>query len=597
MQSFDLMIGMRDGVSLKTTVFLPSNGEGPWPLLLERTPYGRLGKRPGEKAAHCAVEPTGADVARAFCSHGFAVALQDCRGRYDSEGNFEKYSHESNDSFDTIEALAAMEWCSGWVASYGQSYAALVQSAVGPLSPPALEAQVIDSGGFTNAWRNGLRHNGVLEMKQAVWIVREASNSSKPQNDQAHHYDLTLQDFNQWLERMPWRSGYSPISAHPEYEDLLIDLFDPKPGDVSWLSPALATERHFEAYKKIPVLFMSSWYDPYARTISEMYAGLKARQPCHIVLGPWTHCDQNNQIAGDVDFGADSLLDSWAGSWIDYRANFFFSAMKGEAFSAPPARVFLMGGGSGTRTAHGHLDHGGQWFEPADWPVPDAQIQSLYLAVGGRLEPTPGEASTRTFDYDPKDPVPTVGGDFSSFSPYLTAGPYDQVVPAASSQGDRVVSKLEDRNDICVFRTDALSEDLSVAGPIEYDVWVSTEADDTDFTLKLIDEYPPSNDYPDGYAMLIGDTIVRLKYARNHQRERINGTIQIKGTLCWTANRFAAGHRVRVDISSSNFPKFEKNLCPQDSASPDTARNTIHLGGAELQSRISLPILPKRYWK
>lgn len=599
MERMDIKVRMRDAIALMTTVFLPSVEGGPWPLLLERTPYGRLGKRPGEKTSRSTSVPIGEELAREFCNRGFAVALQDCRGRYDSEGDFEKYTLEGEDSHDTIVELGAMDWCNGWVATFGQSYSALVQTAVGPLNPPGLGAQVIDSGGFTNAWRNGLRQNGVLEMKQAVWIVREAANSPLAKMDGALSEALLSQDLNSWFEKMPWTSGSSPICAHPEYESLLIKLFDPSPQDQSWVSTALATERHFEAYKKLPMLFVSSWYDPYARTISEMYAGLKQRQQCNIILGPWTHCDQNKSVAGDVDFGPSSLIDSWAGSWVDFRLRFFDSAMKNEAFEAPPARIFLMGGGSGRRTPDGHLDHGGKWFDATDWPVPDTIYQTLFLNEEQRLDNRGAQvASACSFDYDPAHPVPTVGGDFSSFSPYLTAGAFDQVLRDENEAPDAPVVKLSDRADVCVFRSDALKSELCIAGPVDYEIWVTSDADDTDFTLKFIDEYPPSEAYPEGYAMLLGDTIMRLKYSRAQNRDKeTSGMTCISGTLCWTANLFAVQHRLRIDISSSNFPKFERNSNTSDAASPKVARNTIHLGGKMHNSKMRLPTLPEHYWK
>lgn len=592
----DVMIPMRDGVRLATTVFVPKEGRGPWPVLLERTPYGRLGLRQGEKRAGAEKAPEAQDIARQFCALGFAVAVQDCRGRYDSEGHFRKYISEAEDSFDTIRALTEMQFCDGRIASYGQSYSALVQTAVGPLNPPGLAAQAIDSGGFSNAWRNGVRQNGVVEMKQAVWLFREAAQSPAALADPALRNALLAEDFQAWLGRTPWTRAHSPLSADPDYEAALLELFDPKAATTDWSSLALATEAHYDRYAPVPILFMSSWYDPYARSISELYCGLKDRQPCQIVLGPWTHCDHNSSVSGDVDFGPQAQLDSWAGSWVDYRARFFQAAMQGRSPDAPTARFFLMGGGSGRKTAQGRLDHGGQWVVAADWPVPGTESRTLYLAEGSALaEQGPAGPVSRSFPYDLKSPVPTLGGDFSSFSPYLEAGSFDQVQPDNAAHCPTPGQRFADRQDICVFRTAPLTEDIAVAGCVDYDLRISTDGGDTDITLKLIDEYPAGPDYPEGYAMLLGDTILRLSHNVPEGQEVTGRVVSVAGTLCWTANRFAAGHRLRLDISSSNFPKFELNhAAVRDGGKGIT--NVLHLGAETGGCRLTLPILAKDIW-
>lgn len=591
----DMMIAMRDGVRLATTVFVPS-GDGPWPVLLERTPYGRLGPRPGEKRQDATKPPLAKDVARRFCERGYAVAVQDCRGRYDSEGTFRKYGSEADDSFDTICALQAMDFCDGRIATFGQSYSALVQTAVGPLNPRKLAAQIIDSGGFSRARRNGVQHNGVVEMKQAIWLVREAAQSPAALMDRGLQDALLSVDFNDWLTRMPWSKGQSPLAAHPEYEDALLMLFDPSDESTDWQSTALATEAHYDRYIEVPLLFLSSWYDPYARTLSEMYNGLKGRRPCHLVLGPWTHCDHNSQVSGDVDFGPESCLDRWAGSWVDLRADFLDAALQGKAFDAPTARIFLMGGGSGKKTSQGHLDHGGRWITATDWPIPETRPETLYLTRNAGLAMVrPPVPQTRSFRYDPSSPVPTIGGDFSSFSPYLQAGAFDQVEPAGWPHCQTPGQKLADRADVCVFRTPPLARDMAVTGCVSYDLAVSTDARDTDITLKLIDEYPPGPDYPDGYAMLLGDTIVRLSHLTQAGASLAGRKLSLSGTLCWMANRFTAGHRLRLDISSSNFPKFERNYqTAVEGGGPAT--NTLYLGGETGGCRLHLPILPKDFW-
>lgn len=597
MLQLELKLPMRDGKCLATTIFFPRCGEGPWTVLLERTPYGRLGARTGEQGLAQSRAPLAREVAAGFCQHGFAVAVQDCRGRYDSEGTFEKYTNEAQDSFDTIEAISAAEWCDGRVVTYGQSYSALVQTSVGPLAPSSLAAQIIDSGGFTNAWRNGLRQNGVVEMKQAIWLIREAAESQAALQDPDLKQALLSEDVSSWLDKMPWSVGHSPLAAHPEYERQLLKLFEPDRNEVYWSSTALATEEYYEDYSRIPIQFLSSWYDPYARTISEMFCGLRDRQQCSIILGPWVHCEPNNPIAGDVDFGLAACLDSWTGSYIDYRHRFITAALKGAPFDEPPVQVFLMGGGSGRKTSDGHLDHGGKWLTAKDWPMPGTVRELMYFAQGGELVRTaPSCAQETSFHAVTAEPVPTIGGDFTSFAPYLAAGAFNQVQPEDLNHCREPGQLLSDRTDVAVFRTAPLEKDLVVAGPVDYEIAVTIDAADGDVTVKLIDEYPSNCDYPDGYAMLLGDTIQRLSHVEGGKCHIAGRKFLLKGTLCWTANRFVAGHRLRVDISSSNFPKFERRHNAQTKTAPSqNTRYQLFLGGETGGCRIYLPTLPEGY--
>jgi len=345
---------------------------------------------------------------------------------------------------------------------------------------------------------------------------------------------------------------------------------------------------------------MSSWWDPYPLTATSNYLGLKGRGRQRLILGPWTHGDRSDAVFGDVSFGAAAPVDHWAGDWRAYRLRFFDHVIKGVPLGEPNVRIFVMGGGSGRRTTDGRLDHGGRWIEAADWPVPGATVEAFYLHADGRLDRARPDAGVGalSYDFDPSRPVPTIGGSFTSLGPVASAGAFDQVESARFFGCEPPYLPLASRSDVLVFQTAPSREAVQVVGPIEAELWVETDGPDTDFTAKLIDVYPPSEDYPKGYAMNVTDGIVRLRYAEDPAAPRLRrpGEVaRVTITLFPTANLFQAGHRIRLDVSSSNFPKFDVN---PNTGEPDgmarrkrVARNMVYVD-ADRPSLIRLPVLP-----
>jgi hypothetical protein len=594
-----LRMPMRDGAHLAATLYRPE-GAGPFPVVLERTPYGRDAPRRVEVTQADPTPMDGPRLAAHFTRAGYAVVLQDSRGRGESEGVFQKYLNEAEDGFDSCAWILAQPWCDGRIATIGMSYGAHSGAALGCLDPPGLVAQILDSGGFDNAWRNAIRHNGAFELKQASWALNEARRSPEAMADPVLRGALEAEDMAAWFTRMPWREGHSPLRHLPGYERVLMEQWRAGAFDDTYRRTGLWAEGHYDRYSRAAVLHMSSWYDPYPGTVTANYAGLKraGRGPQRLILGPWTHGERSARVFGDVDFGPDAPIDSWAGDWNRQRLRFLDRFVRGVEDDEPAVRIFVMGGGDGWRTPEGHLMHGGRWITARDWPLPDAVPTAFHLHGDGALrEEAPASgAAPLSFAFDPANPVPTIGGSFSSMEPLATPGPQDQVEEARFFGCAPPFLPLASRADVLAFQTAPLRDAVQVVGPVEFDLLVATDAPDTDIAVKLVDVHPASADYPRGYAMLLGDTIMRLRYAEDPSRPRLSrpGELRRVRLSLPIANLFLPGHRIRVDVSSSNFPRFDVN--PNTGEPEGMARgrriatNTIFLD-ADRPSRVVLPIL------
>ncbi len=595
------MVPARDGVRLATDIHLP-DGPGPFPVVLERTPYGRAEPSRSERTAADPTPASRSELARVFTARGYAVVFQDNRGRHGSEGRFVKYLSDGQDGLDTCAWITAQPWCDGRICTMGLSYAAHTQAALGCLDPPGLVAQVLDSGGFCNAWQGGIRQFGAFELKQATWAHKQALLSPEAQADPVLHAALAAEDIRDWFTRLPWHPGHSPLRHHADYEAYLFDQWRHGTFDGFWQQLGIYAQGWHNRYSRADCVHMSSWFDPYPLTATGNYIGLKraGRGPQRLILGPWTHGDRSATCFGDVEFGPDATVDSWAGDWRQYRLRHFDHAINGTPNPEPAVRVFVMGGGSGRRNAAGRLEHGGSWLSLADWPPPGAAFIPWHLHGDGTLAPAPPAegAAPLAYDFDPAHPVPTIGGNLTSLEPVARGGAWNQVESPEFFGCAPPFLPLASRADVLAFQTAPLAAPLRVVGPIEAELWVATDGPDTDFTAKLIDVHPPSADYPGGYAMLLTDGICRLRYAENPAAPRLRAAgevVRITLTLFPTANLFLPGHRIRLDISSSNFPKFDVN--PNTGEPEGAARrrriavNTVFVDAAR-PSRVVLPILP-----
>ena len=602
----DVMVAMRDGVRLATDIYRPAQGGAPlarsFPVLLERTPYDKTGTSHADISLRQPQPRSKPEVATAFAQAGYIVAVQDCRGRYGSEGVFSKYVREGEDGVDTLTWLLAQDWCNGKIGTYGLSYGAHVQAAAASLGGPGLSAMFLDSGGFSSAYHSGIRQGGAFEMKQATWAYKHAILSPASLRDPARMRALKAADIRKWFARLPWMRGDSPLCAAPEYEDYLFELWEHDSFGPYWRRPGLYARGFYAHFPDAATVHMSSWYDPYTQTAIENYQGTVRRQgaPVRLVLGPWTHGQRSVTHAGAVDFGARATLDSnIAPDYIALRLAWFDQHLKGLAapsYLSHPVTLFVMGGGSGQRTAQGRLDHGGYWRHASDWPLPEAVPTPFHLYPSGLLACDRSGPGTRILVADPDDPVPTIGGAIASGSPVMEAGAFDQRETADLFGATQPGRALADREDVLVFQTDPLERDLEVIGPIKVTLWVSSDAPDADIAVKLIDVYPASKDWPDGFAMNVTHGILRLRFRDGFdapQMMRPGEIYRVEVEAFPTANIFAAGHRIRLDVCGSNFPHFDINPNTGTVTGKRIATSHIHMGQAQ-PSCLILPVVPRR---
>jgi putative CocE/NonD family hydrolase len=549
----DLKIPVRDGVVLVADLH-QAPVEGRRPVLLIRTPYGRQGYR-DEPFVGKAVE------------RGYAVVVQDVRGRYESAGVFDPYQHEGLDGYDTIEWLAAQRWSTGRIATAGLSYPGAVQWLTAVEAPPhlvcAFPAMCFSSG------RQFFYFGGAFDLSWLPWTAINVAPDARRRRS-VDTGPLTVAEARTWwkahgrdaLRRVPLRDQPALEDAAPFYFDWL-----DHPDDGSFWHFADIEGRHRQV--RVPIFNFSGWHDEGYGPIgaTRNYAGLRARaaadQARHprLMIGPWVHGapHSDTHMVGDRDFGKDAGLDydTLVLDWCDRHAR----GIDSETATDPPVRLFVMGAN--------------RWREEADWPVPSTP-RAYYLRSGGRLTTDPpldGEPAER-YTFDPAKPVE---------DPHYDAGlgPHDQ-------------REVESRSDVLVYSTPPLAEDLEVIGGIECRLWIASSALDTDFYCRLLDVEP------DGAAWnLMSPTleVLRAKYRGNEEEPVLlvpGQPVELVFRLPLTANRFLRGHRIRVHVTSSFFPHLDRNPNTGQPSAADgrllPARQTVfHDSGRP--SRVILPVV------
>ncbi len=540
-EKLNTRIPMRDGAKLSASVYKPA-GRGRLPVLLVRTPYGKgIDLLPGYDM---------------FIESGYAVVIQDVRGRGQSDGKFQPLEQEVNDGNDTLNWIAGQSWSDGRIGMLGGSYLGIVQWKAALSGNPHLKAISPVVAGYDDYLDRFYSRGGGMKLGHRLswmaenvraWILREPTFGSY-----IWHLPLRTADRAATGRTVDfWQQGLD----HPTYDSF-------------WR--AISSKESIDKVRA-PVFLFGGWYDNFAESDLDAFVALTRRQlPSRIVIGPWPH--NMSQRFTTMDYGPQASAPvkrmqlGWFNEWV-----------KGEKAQAeaPTVRIFVMGAN--------------KWRDEHEWPIARTRFTPWYLAGRGRANTVYGDGvldsepqrvdAPDTFLYDPGKPVPTMGGAVCCNPKIFPWGPMDQ-------------RPVEGRKDVLVYTGEPLERDLEVTGRVRTLLYVSTTAPDTDFTAKLIDVYP------DGRAINLCDGMLRLRYRQGLDRAILAKPGEVYSVVIETgvtSNVFRTGHRVRLEVSSSNFPRFDRNpntgLPVADERSLRTATQTIY-HGRQHPSYLLLPVIP-----
>lgn len=584
------MVPMRDGVKLATDVYLPK-AEGKFPAILTRTPYNKAGGN-----------------YKAFLDAGYAVVVQDVRGRYQSEGRWVPIVDDPNDGYDTAKWIGEQAWFDGNLGSIGSSYGGATQHAMAIAGAPHLKA-MIPRNAMSNFGHYGMRHNGAFELRWFNWVATlgnaAGTANALPAATRAGGgvAAQALADYGgkvqQYVRALPLRAGTTPLQFAPDYEKWLIEAMKHGDYDDFWKNHGSSVVDHLKEYKDIPAYHTTGWYDSWGTSVAnlnfvELTKAKKSLQ--RLIVGPWIHSSENVAHAGMAQFTPDAALKlpefqvRWFDRWLKNQQN--------GVDTEPPVLIYVMGGGDGHKTPEGRIFVGGKWRAEKEWPLARTQYTPYYLNAKQELTVAkPGNNAPISYLFDPAHPVPTLGGNVSSQGTLMFQGAADQKCRLGFwlCQDERPLSS---RNDVVVFQTAPLEKDVEVTGRLVVKLWASTDGPDTDFTVKLIDVYPPSKDFPGGVDLNVGDSIVRGRYRETAARAvmlKPGQPYEFTIEMYPTSLVFQKGHRIRLDVSSSNFPRFDVNPNTGEGLNENrrtrVATNTIYLDAAH-PSHIVLPVIP-----
>lgn len=568
----DVETVMRDGTILRANVYRPDVSER-LPVLLQRTPYGK--------------DLSNVDFCLLSAARGYAVVVQDTRGRWASDGQHYPFRDEFNDGYDTVEWAAAQPWANGKVGMWGGSYVGFTQWAAAAMCPPSLVA-IFPWVTFTDTYAQVLRPGGALALGVAVsWflgagvsmaILRKEASAEEKAELQEQLYDA--------LDGMSNGKTFRtlPLSAIPllDREDLakpFLDFIAHPERDDFWKQFDVSAHRHKIA---VPAYHLGGWYDIFAKATTEDYVAMTqsaatetARRSQKLIMGPWLHGPLSG-LVGEVDYGTRAsdmavLVNEIMWRWFDY----WLKGIDNGIMNEPPVRIFVMGTN--------------RWREENEWPLARTVYTPWYLHSKGKantlngdgiLSPEPPSSEPQDhYVYDPRHPVPTRGGGLCCWQAALPAGAFDQ-------------RPIEERQDVLVYTSAMLEQDLEVTGPLKVVLWAASSAVDTDWTAKLVDVHPC------GYARNLADGIVRASYRHGpHKAQPLTpGAVErYIIELNPTSNVFLAGHRIRLEISSSNFPHYDRNPNTGREATSEEdmvpAQQTIY-HDVQHPSHILLPIIP-----
>lgn len=503
------MVVMRDGVRLATDIHMP-DGPGPWPVILERTPYHRQGISGSEVALDRPEPLTRAELGRIMAARGYAVVMQDVRGRYGSEGVFEKYVNEAADGVDMHHWLLEQPWCDGRICTMGLSYGAHTQLASAVAGAPGIAAMAIDTGGLMDAWRHSVRYGGAFELKQVTWAFRHAAKALRERGRAADAALIEATDLRHALLHGDWRPGRSPLALAPDYEAMLLRLWAMGPDDPLLNLPATKAAAHFDRFPDVPVLLLGSWNDPYAGNMLELAEAIAARNsaPLRRIFGPWLHGQRSTGQVGEADFGRDATIDRATGrDWLTLRLDWFDHAL---GRSGPPLEGDLywqMAAGPWPAMA-------GRWTDARGH---DEAVDSALLRV-----------KDVALAFDPAHPHPTPGGAVTSGGALMAGGMYDQ----------RGTGALDHPGSATIFGP-ALAQDRLLT-----DLKLDADCDAVgafDLHVVLVERLPSGAivNITDGIRRASGPGIVEVRLA----------------PTCYRASR---GNALGVILAASNFPRFDQ---------------------------------------
>ncbi len=550
-------VTMRDGVGLRADIYRPKQ-EGRYPVLLQRTPYNKAG---------------GEDFGMRAAAAGYVAIVEDVRGRYSSEGEWYPFKWESQDGFDTVEWAAALPYANGKVGMWGGSYVGATQMLTAMAHPPHLAGicPVVTASNYHSNWTyQGGAFEQWFNESWTSGLAQDTLNRKiqSETNAMSGAWKLPLREY-------PLFNGPVKVDSPESLAPYFLDWLAHPSYDEYWKKWSI--EDHY-ADIQVPALHVAAWYDIFQGGSLKNYAGLKehagneaARRGQRLLVIVGGHAGGGRQI-GDVDFGAAAAEFNEGQVTLEWY-DFLFKGVQ-NGFAKKPVRIFVMGAN--------------EWREEEGWPLARARAVKYFLHAtkaanslrgdGVLSGEAPGSETADQFVYDPANPVPTTGGPLCCDGGHLPAGPRDQ-------------RAVEAREDVLVYSTPVLERDVEVTGHVMLELWAKSTAVDTDFTAKLVDVWT------NGFAQNLTEGIVRAKYRGSQEKPELMtpGEVYKLAVDLWsTSNVFKKGHRIRLEISSSNFPRFDRNLNTGESgeyATRSVAATNAVLHDAEHASVLMLPVV------
>ena len=569
----NLPVPMRDGTILFADVYRP-DGPGPFPVILQRTPYDKT----------TPLTMTMLDPLKA-AGNGYAVVIQDTRGRYTSGGEFYPFRDDISDGYDTVEWAASQPWSSGRVGMYGASYVGATQWLAALARPPHLAAIVpnVTASNYHEGWTY---QGGAFELGFNVsWtLVQLTLANFENLSSQKNIPQGLKEELVQAVDSMESSFRFLPLKEFPHLKHGLAAYFYDwlaHPNYDDYWKQLCIEENHSRI--SIPAYNIGGWYDIFLGGTIRNYLGMREggdddiRKNQKLLIGPWQHTSRGTSLVGTHYFGltADSLaidLDGIHLRWFDH----WLKGTDNGIIDEPPVRIFVMGDNA--------------WRHEQEWPLARARSANYYLHSQGKANSAngngtlstqpPGDEPPDVFLYNPADPVPTTGGPLCCNPYFVPSGAFDQ-------------REAEAREDVLVYSTPPLEREVEVTGPVTVTLWAATSETDTDFTAKLVDVCEH------GCARNLTDGIIRARYRDSASSPSL---VEPGRAYCYTidlwatSNVFKQGHKIRVELSSSNFPRFDRNtntgkLIAEDADFKAALQTILH--DSQHPSHITLQIVPR----